>query len=89
MHTLHSPARPYPLIRMDHHGAHPLSSAYVPDPIELDKHVPVYNPEPKHPEYYAPSGDDIQVEDQPHADDASPTAESPGYIRRITHDFVR
>ncbi|GKD36353.1 hypothetical protein Tco_1251862 [Tanacetum coccineum] len=38
--------------------AHPLSHAYVPDPMELDKHV----------------------EDQPYADDASPTAESPGYI---------
>ncbi|GKD57386.1 hypothetical protein Tco_1290773 [Tanacetum coccineum] len=36
----------------------PLSPAYVPDPIELDKHV----------------------EDQPCADDASPTAESPGHI---------
>ncbi|GJR23006.1 hypothetical protein Tco_0971533 [Tanacetum coccineum] len=60
--------------------AHPLSPAYVPDPIELDEHVPVYVPEPEHPEYHAPSDDDIQVEDQPYADDASPTAESPGYI---------
>ncbi|GJZ53965.1 hypothetical protein Tco_0608850 [Tanacetum coccineum] len=40
----------------------------------------VYVPEPEHPEYHAPSDDDIQVEDQPYADDASPTAESPGYI---------
>ncbi|GKC42520.1 hypothetical protein Tco_1060242 [Tanacetum coccineum] len=40
--------------------AHPLSPAYVHDPMELDEHVP--------------------VEDQPYADDASPTAESPGYI---------
>ncbi|GKD51140.1 hypothetical protein Tco_1280116, partial [Tanacetum coccineum] len=60
--------------------AHPLSPAYVPDPIELDEHVPVYVPEPKHPEHQAPSDDDIQVEDQPYAEDASPTAESPGYI---------
>ncbi|GJT23743.1 hypothetical protein Tco_0893680 [Tanacetum coccineum] len=60
--------------------AHPLSPAYVPDPMELDEHVPVYVPEPEHPEYHAPSDDDIQVEDQPYADDASPTAESPGYI---------
>ncbi|GJY32631.1 hypothetical protein Tco_0417100 [Tanacetum coccineum] len=37
---------------------HPLSPAYVPDPMELDEHV----------------------EDQPYADNASPTAESPGYI---------
>ncbi|GKC81991.1 putative reverse transcriptase domain-containing protein [Tanacetum coccineum] len=60
--------------------AHPLSSTYVLDPMELDEHVPVYVPEPEHPEYHAPSDDDIKVEDQPNADDASPTAESPGYI---------
>ncbi|GKC79160.1 hypothetical protein Tco_1129934, partial [Tanacetum coccineum] len=60
--------------------ATPLSPAYVPDPIELDEHVPVYIPEPEHPEYHVPSDDDIQVKDQPYADDASPTAESPGYI---------
>ncbi|GKE88311.1 hypothetical protein Tco_1565786, partial [Tanacetum coccineum] len=47
---------------------------------ELDEHVPVYVPEPEHREYHAPSDDDIQVEDQPYADDASPTAESPRYI---------
>ncbi|GJT54451.1 hypothetical protein Tco_0989505, partial [Tanacetum coccineum] len=35
---------------------------------------------PEHPEYHALSDDDIQVEDQPYADDASPTAESPEYI---------
>ncbi|GJX30434.1 hypothetical protein Tco_0238513 [Tanacetum coccineum] len=57
-----------------------MSPAYVPDPMELDEHVPVYVPEPEHPEYHAPSDDDIQVEDQPYADDASPTAESPRYI---------
>ncbi|GJY61011.1 hypothetical protein Tco_0461668 [Tanacetum coccineum] len=58
----------------------PLSPAYVLDPMELDEHVPVYVPEPEHPEYHAPSNDDIQVEDQPYVDDASLTAESPGYI---------
>ncbi|GKF66767.1 hypothetical protein Tco_0193284, partial [Tanacetum coccineum] len=57
--------------------AHPLSPAYVPDPIELDEHVPVYVSEPEHPEYHAPSDDDIQFEDQPYDDDASSTAESP------------
>ncbi|GJZ09570.1 putative reverse transcriptase domain-containing protein [Tanacetum coccineum] len=36
--------------------------------------------EPEHPEYHAPSDDDIQVEDQPYADDASLTTESPGHI---------
>ncbi|GKF08681.1 hypothetical protein Tco_0042905, partial [Tanacetum coccineum] len=48
--------------------------------MELDEHVPVYVPDPEHPEYHVPSDDDIQVEDQSYADDASPTAESPGYI---------
>ncbi|GJW76792.1 hypothetical protein Tco_0138474, partial [Tanacetum coccineum] len=66
--------------------AHPLSPAYVPDPMELDEHVPVYVPEPEHPEYHAPSNDDIQIEDQPYADDASPTAESPGYIKDDDED---
>nr|GFB26148.1 hypothetical protein [Tanacetum cinerariifolium] len=42
---------------------HPLSPAYVPDPMELDEHVPVHVSEPEHPEYHAPSDDDIQVED--------------------------
>ncbi|GKG30619.1 hypothetical protein Tco_0423107, partial [Tanacetum coccineum] len=59
---------------------HPLLPAHVPDPMKLDEHVPVYVPEPEHPEYHAPSDDDIQVEDQPYAEDASPTAESPGYL---------
>ncbi|GJT26142.1 hypothetical protein Tco_0906417 [Tanacetum coccineum] len=39
-----------------------LSPAYVPDPIELDEHVPVYVPEPEHPEYHIPSDDDMQHE---------------------------
>nr|GEX76029.1 hypothetical protein [Tanacetum cinerariifolium] len=42
---------------------HPLSPAYLPDPMELDKHVPVHVLELEHPEYHAPSDDDIQVED--------------------------
>ncbi|GJU48369.1 putative reverse transcriptase domain-containing protein [Tanacetum coccineum] len=60
--------------------APPLSPAYVPGPMELDEHVPVYVPEPEHPEYLVPSDDDIQVEDQPYVDDASPIFESPGHI---------
>ncbi|GJU13627.1 putative reverse transcriptase domain-containing protein [Tanacetum coccineum] len=67
----------YTSISSDSNG---LSWAYVPDPMELDEHVPVYVPEPEHPEYHVPTDDDIQVEDQPYADDASPTAESPGHI---------
>ncbi|GKE62557.1 hypothetical protein Tco_1512924, partial [Tanacetum coccineum] len=46
----------------------------------LAEHVPVYVLEPEHSEYHAPLDDDIQVEDQPYADDALLTAESPGYI---------
>nr|GFA59044.1 hypothetical protein [Tanacetum cinerariifolium] len=42
---------------------HPLSPAYIPDPMELDEHAPVYVPEPQHPEYHVPLDDDIQVED--------------------------
>nr|GEV64855.1 putative reverse transcriptase domain-containing protein [Tanacetum cinerariifolium] len=38
----------------------PLSPAYMPDPMELDEHVPVYVLEPEHPKYHAPSNDDIQ-----------------------------
>ncbi|GKG23185.1 hypothetical protein Tco_0388488, partial [Tanacetum coccineum] len=58
----------------------PLSPAYVPDPIELDEHIPVYVPELEHPEYLVPSDDDMHVEDQPYADDVSPITDSPGYI---------
>nr|GEX55168.1 hypothetical protein [Tanacetum cinerariifolium] len=43
--------------------AHPLSPAYVPNPMELDAHVPVYVPVPEQPESHAPSDDDIHVED--------------------------
>ncbi|GKF64344.1 hypothetical protein Tco_0187792, partial [Tanacetum coccineum] len=60
--------------------APPLSPTNVPDPMELDEHVPVYVLEPEHPEYHVPSDDDIQVEDQPFVDDSSPTAKSLGYI---------
>nr|GEY24128.1 hypothetical protein [Tanacetum cinerariifolium] len=55
--------------------AHPLSPAYVPDPMELDEHVPVYVPEPEHPEYHAPSDDDIQVEDDDEDPEEDPTKE--------------
>nr|GEU56395.1 hypothetical protein [Tanacetum cinerariifolium] len=58
----------------------PLSPAYVPDPLELDEHVPVYVLGPEQPKYHAPSDDDIQVEDHLHADDTSSTSESPRYI---------
>ncbi|GJV83778.1 hypothetical protein Tco_1523676 [Tanacetum coccineum] len=44
--------------------APPLSPAYIPDPIELDEHVPVYIPEPEHLEYHVPSDDDIQDDEE-------------------------
>ncbi|GJU17280.1 hypothetical protein Tco_1145246 [Tanacetum coccineum] len=65
-----------------------MSPTYVPDPIELDEHVPVYVPEPEHPEYHVPTDDDIQVEDQPYTNDASPTAESPGHIEDPEEDHI-
>nr|GFA05302.1 hypothetical protein [Tanacetum cinerariifolium]GFB51873.1 hypothetical protein [Tanacetum cinerariifolium] len=40
---------------------HPLSPAYVPNPMELDEHVPVHVLEPEHLEYHAPSDEDIQI----------------------------
>nr|GEU62351.1 putative reverse transcriptase domain-containing protein [Tanacetum cinerariifolium] len=54
---------------------HPLSPAYVPDPMELDEHVPVYVLEPEHPEYHAPSDDDIQVEDDDEDPEEDPSKE--------------
>nr|GEV17698.1 retrotransposable element Tf2 [Tanacetum cinerariifolium] len=58
----------------------PLSPAYVPDPIELEHHILVYVLKPVYPECHVTSDDDIQIEDQPYAADASPSALSPGYI---------
>ncbi|GJX27578.1 hypothetical protein Tco_0233874 [Tanacetum coccineum] len=60
--------------------AHPLSPAYVPDPMELDEHVPLYALELENPEHHVPSDNDSQAEDQPYAEDALPTTESPRYI---------
>nr|GEZ56589.1 hypothetical protein [Tanacetum cinerariifolium] len=52
---------------------HPPSPAYVPDPMELDEHVPVHVSEPEHLEYHAPSDDDIQVEDDDEDPDEDPS----------------
>ncbi|GKE74711.1 hypothetical protein Tco_1536752 [Tanacetum coccineum] len=70
---------PYEEVSQQGH-APPLSPAYVPDPIELDEHVLIYVLELEHPEYHVPTDNEIQVEDRPYADDASPTAESPRHI---------
>nr|GFD18414.1 hypothetical protein [Tanacetum cinerariifolium] len=54
---------------------HPLSPAYIPDPMELDEHAPVYVPEPQHSEYHAPPDDDIQVEDDDDDPEEDPSEE--------------
>nr|GFB54848.1 hypothetical protein [Tanacetum cinerariifolium] len=54
---------------------HPLSPTYIPDPIELDEHAPVYTLEPQHPEYHASSDDDIQVEDDDDDPEEDPSEE--------------
>ncbi|GJT77101.1 putative reverse transcriptase domain-containing protein [Tanacetum coccineum] len=48
--------------------------------LEMDPYEEIYVLEPKHPKYLVPSDNDMQVEDQPYADDASPIAELPRYI---------
>ncbi|GKA36364.1 putative reverse transcriptase domain-containing protein [Tanacetum coccineum] len=58
----------------------PFSPTYVPNPMELEHHIPVYVLEPDYPEYLAPLDDDILVKDQPLHVDASPAALSPGYV---------
>ncbi|GJY43338.1 hypothetical protein Tco_0431551 [Tanacetum coccineum] len=50
--------------------ATPPSPAYVPDPMKLEHHVPVYVSKPAYPEYLALSDDEIPIEDQPLPDDA-------------------
>ncbi|GJW35563.1 hypothetical protein Tco_0058483 [Tanacetum coccineum] len=40
----------------------PISPEYVPNPIELEDHVPVYIPEPEHPEDLVPAEDEAPIE---------------------------
>ncbi|GJX68505.1 hypothetical protein Tco_0304232 [Tanacetum coccineum] len=40
----------------------PRSPEYVPDPIELEDHVPVYIPEPELPEDLVPAEDEAPIE---------------------------
>nr|GEX11033.1 reverse transcriptase domain-containing protein [Tanacetum cinerariifolium] len=54
---------------------HPLSPAYVPDPMELDEHVPVHVLEPEHSEYHETLDDDIQVEDDDEDPEEDPSEE--------------
>ncbi|GKE85327.1 hypothetical protein Tco_1559069, partial [Tanacetum coccineum] len=43
--------------------AHLLSPTNVPDPMELEEHVPIYVPEPKHLEYHDPEDEDEDPEE--------------------------
>nr|GEX74044.1 hypothetical protein [Tanacetum cinerariifolium] len=54
---------------------HPLSPAYISNPIKLDEHMPVHVPEPEHSEYHAPSDDDIQVKDDDEDPEEDPNDE--------------
>nr|GEV90613.1 hypothetical protein [Tanacetum cinerariifolium] len=65
---------PYEEVAQQGH-VHPLSPAYVLDLMELDEHVPVHVPDPEHPEYHAPSNDDIQVEDNDEDSEEDPNKE--------------
>ncbi|GKE94647.1 hypothetical protein Tco_1579502, partial [Tanacetum coccineum] len=40
----------------------PHPSEYVPNPIELEDHVPVYIPEPEHPKNLVPAEDEAPIE---------------------------
>nr|GEX19932.1 hypothetical protein [Tanacetum cinerariifolium] len=60
---------------------HPLSPDYVPGPKHPPSPVEIpYVPEPKCPEYLAPSNDEALLEDQPLPADASPIVASPNYV---------
>ncbi|GJZ61857.1 hypothetical protein Tco_0617994 [Tanacetum coccineum] len=45
----------------DNNGA-PRPLEYVPDPMELEDHVPMYIPEPEHPEDLVPVEDEAPIE---------------------------
>nr|GEX00560.1 putative reverse transcriptase domain-containing protein [Tanacetum cinerariifolium] len=70
---------PYEEVAQQGH-APPLSPAYVPNPMELDEHIPVYVLEPEHSEYHVLSDDDMQsieedcidYRDEPKDDDEDP-----------------
>nr|GEU85666.1 hypothetical protein [Tanacetum cinerariifolium] len=60
---------------------HPPSPNYMPVPEHPPSPVEIpYVPEPKYPEYLAPSDDEAPLEDQPLPADASPTTASPRYV---------
>nr|GEY13359.1 hypothetical protein [Tanacetum cinerariifolium] len=60
---------------------HPPSPDYVPSPEHLPSPIEIpCVPEPKYPEYLAPSDDEAPLEDQPLPADASPVATSRNYM---------
>ncbi|GJX80629.1 hypothetical protein Tco_0328778 [Tanacetum coccineum] len=53
------------------------SLEYVPDPMELEDHVPVYIPEPEHPEDLVPAKDEAPIEAYITKDASAPTPPLP------------
>ncbi|GJU77817.1 putative reverse transcriptase domain-containing protein [Tanacetum coccineum] len=51
-----------PVDSTDHATKAPRSPEYVPDPMELEDHVPVYIPELEHPEDLVPAEDEAPIE---------------------------
>nr|GEW30100.1 putative reverse transcriptase domain-containing protein [Tanacetum cinerariifolium] len=54
---------------------HPLSPAYIPDPMELDEHMQVHVLEREYAEYNVPSDDDIHVKDDNEDPEEDPSEE--------------
>ncbi|GJX26021.1 putative reverse transcriptase domain-containing protein [Tanacetum coccineum] len=68
--SVHSEARSWSIPSEDHYEEAarqlpeqaPCSPEYVPDPMELEDHVPVYIPEPEHPKDLVPAEDEAPIE---------------------------
>ncbi|GKB10515.1 hypothetical protein Tco_0844438 [Tanacetum coccineum] len=66
----------------DSSEAAPASPDYVPGPEELEQALlsPDYVPGPEYPEYFAPSDEEVPIENQPYAVVDSPISLSLGYV---------
>ncbi|GKC41233.1 hypothetical protein Tco_1058955 [Tanacetum coccineum] len=67
----------------------PRSLEYVPDPMELEDHVPVYIPEPEHPEDLVPAEDEAPIKAYI-TESSAAVARQPGstMARRVDHNFI-
>ncbi|GKB17972.1 hypothetical protein Tco_0851895 [Tanacetum coccineum] len=66
---------------------------YVPDPMELEDHIPVYIPEPEHPEDLVPAEDEAPIKPyitEVEESSVAAAARLPGstMARRVDHSFV-